>query len=83
MNSSTKIQLSLMMFLQFFIWGGWFVTGLSRNNLGATGAETAWRSLHNLGGPLSSPFYWSADRYFNRAHLGVLPIGCRTHVSNG
>ena len=43
MNSTTRIQLSVMMFLQFFIWGGWFVTlgTFLGKNLNASGGEIA------------------------------------------
>ncbi|MDO8994668.1 MAG: MFS transporter, partial [Daejeonella sp.] len=43
MNLFTRIKLSFMMFLEFFIWGSWFVTlgtFLGRNLL-AYGSETA------------------------------------------
>ncbi|MGY8943755.1 MAG: MFS transporter, partial [Flavobacteriales bacterium] len=42
MKKSIQFQLSFMMFLEFFIWGAWFVTlgTFMGNNLSATGAET-------------------------------------------
>ncbi|MGB4278269.1 MAG: MFS transporter, partial [Flavobacteriaceae bacterium] len=41
MKTTIKLQLSTMMFLEFFIWGGWFVTlgTFLAKNLNATGAE--------------------------------------------
>ena len=79
MNSTTKIQLSLMMFLEFFIWGGWFVTlgTFLGNNLGATGAETAIAFSTQSWGAIIAPLFIGliADRYFNAERiLGVLHL---------
>ena len=79
MNSTTKIQLSLMMFLQFFIWGGWFVTlgTFLGNNLGATGSETAMAFSTQSWGAIIAPLFIGliADRYFNAERiLGVLHL---------
>jgi hypothetical protein len=54
MRSTIKIKLSVMMFLEFFIWGAWFVTlgTFLDKNLHATGAKPARFSLPNHGGPL-------------------------------
>jgi hypothetical protein len=43
MKLTTRLQLSTMMFLEFFIWGAWYVTlgTFLVNNLQATGAQTA------------------------------------------
>ncbi|MEQ9304074.1 MAG: nucleoside permease [Marinoscillum sp.] len=73
------IRLSAMMFLQFFIWGGWFVTlgTFMGNNLSATGGETAMAYSTQSWGAIIAPFIIGliADRYFNAERiLGVLHI---------
>ncbi len=79
MKSSIRFQLSLMMFLNFFIWGGWFVTlgTFLNNNLHASGTETASVFSTQSWGAIIAPFIIGliADRYFNAEKiLGVLHI---------
>lgn len=74
-----NIRLSVMMFLQFFIWGGWFVTlgTFLGNNLAATGAQTAMAYSTQSWGAIIAPFIIGliADRYFNAERiLGVLHL---------
>ncbi|TDN83045.1 nucleoside transporter [Salegentibacter sp. 24] len=79
MKSLTRFQLSTMMFLQFFIWGGWFVTlgtflGL---NLSATGAQTGMAFSTQSWGAIIAPFIIGliADRFFNAERiLGFLHL---------
>ena len=79
MTPYTKFQLSFMMFLEFFIWGGWFVTlGIYLpNSLNATGADTALAYSSQSWGAIIAPFIIGliADRYFNAERvLGILHL---------
>jgi nucleoside transporter len=79
MKTKTQIQLSLMMFLEFFIWGGWFLTlsTFLSNNLNASGAETAMAYSTQSWGAIIAPFIIGliADRYFNAEKiLGILHL---------
>lgn len=79
MNSTTRFQLSLMMFLEFFIWGGWFVTlgTFLGNNLQADGAKIGQVFSTQSWGAIIAPFIVGliADRFFNAEKiLGVLHI---------
>ena len=79
MKLTTKIQLSIMMFLEFFIWGGWFVTlGIYLpNTLGASNAEIASAYSSQSWGAIVAPFIIGliADRYFNAEKvLGILHL---------
>ena len=79
MNKKIQFQLSLMMFLEFFIWGGWFVTlgTVLGDNLKASGAETAMAFSTQSWGAIIAPFIIGliADRYFNAERiLGFLHL---------
>ncbi|NND62387.1 MAG: MFS transporter [Flavobacteriaceae bacterium] len=79
MKSLTYIKLSFMMFLEFFIWGGWFVTmgTFLGNNLSATGGDTAMAYSTQSWGAIIAPFIIGliADRFFNAERiLGVLHL---------
>jgi nucleoside transporter len=68
-----------MMFLEFFIWGGWFVTlgTFLGQNLNATGAETGMAFSTQSWGAIIAPFIIGliADRFFNAERiLGVLHL---------
>ncbi len=79
MNNKTQFQLSLMMFLEFFIWGGWFVTmGIYLpNTLSTSGAETGLAYGTQSLGAIIAPFIIGliADKFFNAEKiLGVLHL---------
>ena len=79
MDRLTRIRLCVMMFLEFFIWGGWFVTMGSylAANLHASGAQTALAYSTQSWGAIIAPFIVGliADRYCNAERvLGVLHI---------
>jgi nucleoside transporter len=78
MNAKIRIQLSAMMFLEFFIWGVWFVTmgtylakvGFSGANIGAAYGTMNW-------GAVIAPFFVGmvADRFFSAQKvLGVMHL---------
>lgn len=79
MNSTTRFKLSAMMFLEFFIWGAWFVTlgAFLNTNLKATNSEIGSVFSTQSWGAIIAPFIIGliADRYFNAERiLGVLHI---------
>jgi nucleoside transporter len=79
MKFTTRVQLSVMMFLEFFTWGGWFVAlgTFLANNLQADGAQTGNVFSTQSWGAIIAPFIVGliADRFFNAEKiLGVLHL---------
>lgn len=79
MKSGIKVKLSFMMFLEFFIWGAWFVTlgTFLSQNLNASGLETANVFSTQSWGAIIAPFIIGmiADKYFNAERiLGILHL---------
>ncbi len=73
MKTKVRIQLSTMMFLEFFIWGSWFVTmGIYLpNTLNSNGVEIAAAYSTQSWGAILAPFIIGlfADRYFNAERI--------------
>ncbi|MGB3078636.1 MAG: nucleoside permease [Saprospiraceae bacterium] len=79
MNSITRFKLSLMMFLEFFIWGAWFVTmgTYLSQALSSEGFQIAAAYSTQSLGAIIAPFIIGliADRYFAAQRiLGFLHI---------
>ena len=79
MKATTRVQLSLMMFLNFFIWGAWYVTmGTYLDKvLGATGVQIGAAYSAMAIATIISPFFVGmiADRFFAAQKvLGVLHL---------
>jgi nucleoside transporter len=79
MKTGTRLQLSTMMFLNFFIWGAWFVTmgTYLTKELGASGTETGIAYGTQSWGAILAPFIIGliADRFFAAQKiLGVLHL---------
>jgi nucleoside transporter len=84
MKPTIRIQLSVMMFLNFFVWGIWFVTMgtfLSKGGVNATGAEIGQAYGTQCLGAIIAPFIIGmiADRFFAAQKiLGVLHLAGAT-----
>ena len=69
-------RLSAMMFLQFFIWGGWFVTlgTFLSSQLGASGGQIGMAFSTQSWGAIIAPFVIGliADRFFNAERILAL-----------
>ncbi len=84
MNASVRFRLSVMMFLEFFIWGAWFVTmgtyllrPADAGGLGATGVQVGIAFATQSIGAIIAPFIVGliADKFFSAQKiLGALHI---------
>ena len=73
MNIAIRARLSFMMFLEFFVWGGWFVTlgSFLAANLHASGAQSTVAFSTQSWGAIIAPIFVGliADRFVNAERL--------------
>jgi nucleoside transporter len=79
MKFGIHLRLGLMMFLQFYVWGGWFVTlgSYLAANLHASGAQSALAYSTQSWGAIIAPLFVGliADRYLNAERLlGIIHL---------
>jgi nucleoside transporter len=79
MDSKTYTRLSVMMFLEFFVWGAWFVTlgTYLGKGIGFTNGQIGYAFLMNNIAAIISPFFIGmvADRFFaSQKVMGVLHV---------
>ena len=75
--SGTRVRLSTMMFLQFFIWGAWYTSVAVYMTQQGMGTLTHWPYTVNPIAAIAAPFFLGlvADRYFATERvLGVLHL---------
>jgi nucleoside transporter len=73
LSTAIRVRLSIMMFLEFFVWGAWFVTMGSylTGSLGFSGADSALAYSTQSWGAIIAPFIIGlvADKYVNAERL--------------
>jgi len=79
MSGATRLKLSAMMFLEFFIWGAWFVTmgTFLAKQLSASGSQISLAYLTQSLGAIAAPFIIGliADQFFSAQKvLGILHL---------
>ena len=79
LSPSIRVRLSLMMFLQFFVWGAWFVTmgTFLGQGLSASGSQISLAYLTQSLGAIAAPLIIGlvADQFFSAQKiLGVLHV---------
>lgn len=78
MSASIRFQLSLMMFLQFFIWGAWYVTAPNfLSSIGFGGSDFGWTYAVGPIAGMVTPFFVGmvADRFFSAQRvMGILHL---------
>ncbi|MCP4645397.1 MAG: nucleoside permease [bacterium] len=79
MNGKVRTQLSIMMFLEFFVWGAWCVTmsAYLLHGLEFSGGQVAGAYSTTAWGAIVAPFFIGmiADKFFNAEKvLGILHL---------